>query len=87
MSIEKDLAVLIVDVLNLDDVSAEEIAPDDTLFGDDGLGLDSIDALEISLAISQQYGVDITARESEESGVFASLRTLGEYIVKNRVAA
>lgn len=80
---EQKLAELIVEVLNLEDVSAEDIEPEDNLF-DGGLGLDSIDALEIAVAISQNYGVHIKAEDEETKVVFRSLRSLTQFISEQR---
>jgi acyl carrier protein len=80
---ELALAGLLVEVLNLEDVEASEIKPEEPLFGD-GLGLDSIDALEIALAISQQHGVEMKAEEESTRDAFATLRSLSEFIEKNK---
>jgi acyl carrier protein len=79
---EKELAQLIVTALNLE-VSAEDIQPDAPLYGD-GLGLDSIDILELSLTISKTYGIQIKSDDADNSKIFSSLRTLNEYIQQNR---
>lgn len=79
---ELELATLMVDVLNLEDMSADEIDPDEVLFGE-GLGLDSIDALELSLAISKQYGVQIKSEDKGVKEAFANLRSLNAYIKNN----
>jgi acyl carrier protein len=79
---ETQLAELIVESLNLEDISAEEIDPDAPLFGD-GLGLDSIDALELALAISQKYGVQIRTEDENVEEVFSTLRSLNRFIVNN----
>ena len=62
---EHELAALIIEALNLEDVDAEALDPETPLFllEDDGLGLDSIDALEIALAIQERYGVEIRSEE------------------------
>lgn len=83
---ERKLADLIVDVLNLEDVTAEEIGPEEPLFGD-GLGLDSIDALEMAMAISTEYGVQLKADSDETRAVFTNLRTLSAYIEQEAGAA
>lgn len=80
---ELTLACLLVEVLNLEDVEASGINPEEPLFGD-GLGLDSIDALEIALAISQQHGVEMKAEEESTRDAFATLRSLSEFIEKNK---
>ena len=79
---ERILAELIVEALNLEDVRPEEIQPDDPLFGD-GLGLDSIDALELALAISNKYSIQITAQDEGVQEVFATLSKLSSYINAN----
>jgi len=80
---EQQLAELIVEVLNLEDIDAGDIEPDDNLF-DGGLGLDSIDALEIAVAVSQNYGVHIKAEDEETKVVFRSLRSLSQFISEQR---
>ena len=78
---EKELAELIVECLNLEDVGADTIEPEEPLFGD-GLGLDSIDALELALAITQKYGVQLKADDANIQEVFGSLRSLSAYIAE-----
>ncbi len=80
---ESELAKIIVEALNLEDISPEEINPEEPLFGGD-LGLDSIDALEIALAISQSYNVQMRAEEEDTREAFLSLRTLCDFIEKNK---
>ncbi len=80
---EHKLAQIIVESLDLEDVSAEDIGRDDALFGagdPNGLGLDSIDALEIALAVAQNYGIQIKAEDESYRAIFTSLRTLTDYI-------
>ena len=76
---ELQLATLICDVLNLEDVTPAEIQPDQPLF-DGGLGLDSIDALEIAVAVAQEYGVQLKAEDEESKAIFATLRSLAAHI-------
>ncbi|RBP53700.1 phosphopantetheine-binding protein [Arenicella xantha] len=76
---EAALAELLVEVLNLEDVEPNEIDPEELLFGD-GLGLDSIDALEIALAISQEHGVEMKAEDESTKEAFATLRSLNAFI-------
>ncbi len=73
-----ELAELMVATLDLE-VAAKDIDPEAPLFGD-GLGLDSIDALELSLEISKRYGVEIKAEDERNEHIFASLRALGTYV-------
>jgi acyl carrier protein len=79
---EAELARLIVKTLNLE-IAASEIDPEAPLFGD-GLGLDSIDVLEIALAISQNYGVQLRSDDENNAQIFQSLRTLNDDIQKRR---
>ena len=79
---EQEVAQLIVDALNLEDIGADDIDPDDALFGE-GLGLDSIDALELALAISQKYSVQLKADDANVQEVFGSLGSLSAYISEN----
>ncbi|MFC3095361.1 acyl carrier protein [Alteromonas sediminis] len=80
---ELKMANLLVEALNLEDIEAEEIGPEEQLFGD-GLGLDSIDALEIAVAISQEYGVKLKAESESTREAFATLRSLTEYVAKQQ---
>jgi len=79
---ESELARLIVKTLNLD-VSAEEIDPIAPLYGE-GLGLDSIDMLEIALVVSQQFGVKLHADDKNNVQIFTSLRSLNAFIQSHR---
>ena len=76
---ESKLAELIVKSLNLEDVEPKEIQPEEPLFGD-GLGLDSIDALELALAISKTYSIQLKAEDDGVQEAFATLRSLDAYI-------
>ena len=82
---ERDLASMIVEVLNLPDVKADGILPEAPLFGD-GMGLDSIDALEIAVAIAQRYGVQLRAEDEATKKVFTNLRSLARHIDTHRGA-
>jgi len=79
---EQDIAQLIVESLNLEDISAADIDPDEALFGE-GLGLDSIDALELALAITQKYAGQLKADDANVQEVFGSLRSLSAYVAEN----
>lgn len=79
---EQDVANLIVQTLKLK-VDPATIQPEAPLFGD-GLGLDSIDALELSLAISQTYGYQLRSNDPDIKSIFSSLRALASAIEKNR---
>ena len=80
---ELEVAGLIIEALNLEDISAAEIEPEAPLFRE-GLGLDSIDALEIAMAISQKYGFQLRSDDSDNATIFSTLRQLSEHIEKNR---
>lgn len=82
---QHELATLIVESLNLETVTADQIEPDAPLFGGE-LGLDSIDALEIALAVSKRYGFQLRSDNPENRQIFTSLRTLSEHIERHRAA-
>ena len=79
---ERELAELIVSALNLE-TPANEIDPEAPLYGE-GLGLDSIDILEIALAVSKRYGVQIRSDDNENVRIFSSLRSLNEHVQQQR---
>jgi acyl carrier protein len=81
MPMERELAELIVSALDLD-MPPDSIEPDAPLFGE-GLGLDSIDALEISLEVSKQYGIEIKAEDERNGHIFASLRSLAAFVAQH----
>lgn len=83
--LENKLAELIVEVVNLEDIEASEIEPEASLFGyDEGsLGLDSIDALEISMAVARDYNVQLKADDENNLKIFASLRSLATHVQAN----
>ena len=81
---ELEVARLLVETLHLEDIKPEDIAPEEPLFND-GLGLDSIDALELALAISKTYGFQLRSDDQQNQRVFASLRALSQHITLNRV--
>lgn len=83
---QHELAELIVTSLNLETVAAADIDPDAPLFGGD-LGLDSIDALEIALAVSKRYGFQLKSDNPDNRTIFTSLSTLSEHIEQHRSAA
>ena len=90
---ERQLAQIIVATLNLEDIDSATLSPDAPLFltQDGGLGLDSIDALEIALAIAENFGVEIRVGEEDSDeealrAVFRSVRTLSAHIDAARVA-
>lgn len=82
---ENELARLLVESLNLEEVEPGSIDPEAALFGD-GLGLDSIDALELSLAVNKHYGVQLRSDGEGNRRIFASLRALAAHVEQNRAA-
>lgn len=82
---EGQLAALIVDALQLE-IAPVEIEPNAPLFGE-GLGLDSIDALELALAISRAYSIELRSDDQQNHRIFASLRSLSAHIEASRTAA
>ena len=79
-----EVATLIVTVLDLD-VVPSEIAPDAPLYGD-GLGLDSIDILEVALEVSKQYGFQLRSDNGDSFRMFRSLRSLADHVWRNKAA-
>ena len=80
---EQELAQHIISALNLD-ISPAGIDPLAPLYGDEGLGIDSIDVLEISLVVTKQYGVQLRSDDGNNAQIFASLRSLANHIQQNR---
>ncbi len=79
---ERELAQLIASTLNLE-TTVEEVDPNAPLYRD-GLGLDSIDILEIALAVSKKYGVEIRSDDSDNVKIFGSLRSLNQHVQRQR---
>ena len=80
---EQELAHLIVESLNLEGIAPAEIEPEARLFGE-GLGLDSLDMLELSMAVEQKYGVKLRADDPDNAKIFASLRSLPRHLHGHR---
>lgn len=78
-----DFKQVLIDGLNLEDMEIDEIEDDAPLFGDDGLGLDSVDSIELVLIIEKEYGVKIQNSE-EYNEIFASVNSLLNYINENK---
>lgn len=84
-TLEKEVIQLIVKELSLDDVDPTDVDPHGPLFGEgEGMGLDSIDALELTLAISTEYGCQLRADDEEYTQIFASIHNLSKYIEVHR---
>ena len=84
--IEAELKALIVEVLALEDVKPADIDSQAAIFGT-GLGLDSIDALELALAIGKKYGVKIKSDDERNREIFGSVRSLATFITRERATA
>lgn len=79
-SLETEIKQLIIDTLNLEEISVDEIESEVALFGHDGLGLDSIDALELGLAVKKRYGVVLSAENEAMREHFYSVANLAAFI-------
>ncbi|MFC7290839.1 phosphopantetheine-binding protein [Hirschia litorea] len=82
--LETELRALIIDVLNLEDVAPEDVGVEDDLFSDDGLALDSIDALELGVAVQKKYGVKLEPKDEKLAKYFQNIRLLAELIESRR---
>ena len=78
----KELKEEIIEVLNLEDMTVEDIDENDALFGE-GLGLDSIDALELIVMLEKKYGIKL-ANPASGKEIFKSVTTIADYVSKNR---
>ncbi len=85
LALEPEIKQLIISTLSLEDVSPEDIDPEAPLFNE-GLGLDSIDALELGLALQKRYGVVLAADSQETRQHFASVRALSAFVASHRTA-
>ncbi len=84
---ESKLAQILVEALDLEDISPGDIDPEAPLFGyeqENSLGLDSIDALEIALAVSKNYSVQLKADDENNREIFSCLRSLSKYIASHQ---
>lgn len=78
-----EIATLIIEAVNLEDIDAKDLEPKAAIFND-GLGLDSIDALEISLELSKKYGVKIKSSDENINDVFSSIEALSAFVQANK---
>ena len=81
-ALEREVAELLVSALNLD-VAAQDIDPEAPLYGD-GLGLDSIDILEVALEVSRRYGFQLRSDDENNQLIFQSLRSLAAHVARHR---
>ncbi len=78
-----ELKLKVIDALNLEGMTPEDISDDAPLFGDDGLGLDSIDVLELIVLLEKNYGIKIT-NPKEGKAVFRSIAVMADYVKEHR---
>ena len=83
MELTEELKTKMIEVLNLEEMTPADIADDAPLFGEEGLGLDSIDVLELIVLLDRNYGIKITDPKAGKE-IFASVRTMADYIAANR---
>ncbi len=81
--LKEQLKAQLIEQLNLEDIEISDIADNDLLFGDDGLALDSIDALEIIVLLEKEYGIKL-ADPKKGKDIMTSVQTLADYIESNR---
>jgi len=84
-SLELEIKQLIIDALELEEITPDDIGTEEPLFGD-GLGLDSIDALELGVALYQCFGVKVDAEDAHNRENFRSVSNLARFVAANRVA-
>ena len=83
--LQTEIKHLIIEALGLEDMAAEDIAADLTLFGE-GLGLDSVDALELGLAIQKRFGIKIDAEAKDTRQLFANVASLAAFVAAKQLA-
>ena len=83
--LNRDIKLLIIEALGLEDISAQDIDDDQPLFGE-GLGLDSVDALELGLAIQKKYGIKIDADAKDTRNHFTSVTSLAAFVTAKQAA-
>lgn len=81
--LERELSGLLIESLNLEDIKLEDIDPEAALFNE-GLGLDSIDALELGMLLSTKYGIKLRSDDPDTRQIFSSLRALASHVELNR---
>ncbi len=79
MDIEKDLKTLIIETLELEEITPDDIKNEEPLFGE-GLGLDSIDALELGMALKRKYNITLSTDKEQNKKFFYSIKTLSEFV-------
>ena len=85
--LEHQIKQLIIDSLALEDITPDDIGSEDALFGDDGLGLDSVDALELGLAVQKTFGSQLDGEKDNLRDNFANVKTLAEFVRSRQAPA
>ena len=83
-SLEPEIKSLIIAALNLEEVTVDDISSEEDLFGSSGLALDSIDALEIGVALQKKYGIKINQDDKELNAQFKNVRSLAAFVARMR---
>ncbi|MEZ1317226.1 phosphopantetheine-binding protein [Pseudomonas fluorescens] len=83
--LHREIKELIIDALGLEDISVQDIGDNQTLFGE-GLGLDSVDALELGLAIQKKYGIKIDADAKDTRNHFSNVASLAAFVTAKQAA-
>jgi acyl carrier protein len=83
--LKREIKLLIIDSLGLEDISVDDIGDEQKLFGE-GLGLDSVDALELGLAIQKKYGIKIDAEANDTRGHFSNVASLAAFVTATQAA-
>ena len=78
-SLEEEIKLIIIESLDLEDITSDDIEDEEALFGD-GLGLDSIDALELGLALKKHFNITLTSNKEENKKHFYSVKTIADFI-------
>lgn len=84
MDLVDEVKEMIIESLNLDDMKIDEIDSNAPLFSDDGLGLDSVDALELGLALQKRYGILLDSKNENLKEIFYSAKSLADFIAQNK---
>ncbi len=82
-ALKKEIKEVVISSLELEDITPEDIKDDEPLFGE-GLGLDSIDALELGVALKKKFGIKFSSESSDNKQHFASINALADYIASSR---
>lgn len=83
-NMENEIKEFVITTLNLEDITVDDIDSKFPLFGEEGLGLDSVDALELSLAISKKYGIVLDSKMDNIKEIFLCVENLAKYIMENK---